>query len=146
MEGQKAPDRRLIVDGLATEAGKQLLTQGVLGVLCLLLLAALVYVYREMRACDKARFSELERIIDARTGIEKALNANTLALEANNKASEARTRASEEIAREVAGLRQEVELAVQKGGFDASTITGKLDEMSRKIESLVHSLHSRGQS
>lgn len=124
------------MEGLAAEAGKQFLTQGVLGTLCLILMAVIVFQYRERKACDAARLAELERFIEAREQIAKALAANTLALEANNKASEARTRATEEIANEVEDLRREmgtlrgvIERAILQSGFDVQTLTRLLNEL-----------------
>ena len=91
------------MEGLATEAGKAFLTQGILGVArpdppgC----GGLPHTARA-RASDQKRFDELQKIIEARETVAKALGTNSLALEANNKAMEARTRATEEMAREVA--------------------------------------------
>ena len=117
------------MEGLATEAGKQFLTQGILGTLCIILFGTIVYLYRDKKTCEAARLAELERMIEAREALAKALAANTLALEANNKASEARMQATEDIAREVADLKQTIHLAVQQNGFDLRTLTSLVNDI-----------------
>ncbi len=125
------------MEALATEAGKAFLTQGILGSPELILLGAVVFLYREGRGSDQKRFEELQKIIDARESIAKALNMNSLALEANNKAMEARTLATQEMAKEVANLRREIETAAQQGAFNDERVRGKLDEILRRLDACL---------
>ena len=132
------------MEGLATEAGKAFLTQGILGALVLILLGAVVFLYREGRASDQKRFDELQKIIEARETVAKALGMNSLALEANNKAMEARTRATEEMAREVAALRQEFVSAQQAEGFRDQSAQEKLAGILARLDSVLNSILNRG--
>ena len=125
------------MEALATEAGKAFLTQGILGSLVLILLGAVVFLYRESRSTDQKRFEELQKIIDARESVAKALNTNSLALEANNRSMDLRTRATEEMAREVAELRQELLSAVKQGDLKEERVREKIDEILKKIENCL---------
>jgi replicative DNA helicase len=125
------------MEALATEAGKAFLTQGILGSLVLILLGAVVFLYREGRGSDQKRFEELQKIIDAREQVAKALNMNSLALEANNRAMDARTRATEEMAKEIETLRREIENAAKQGGFNDERVRGKLDEILKRLDAVL---------
>jgi replicative DNA helicase len=125
------------MEALATEAGKAFLTQGILGSLVLILLGAVVFLYREGRGSDQKRFEELQKIIDAREQVAKALNMNSLALEANNRAMDARTRATEEMAKEIETLRREIENAERQGGFNDERVRGKLDEILKRLDAVL---------
>jgi hypothetical protein len=125
------------MEALAAEAGKAFLTQGILGSLVLILLGAVVFLYREGRGSDQKRFEELQKIIDAREQVAKALNMNSLALEANNRAMDARTRATEEMAKEIETLRREIENAERQGGFNDERVRGKLDEILKRLDAVL---------
>lgn len=125
------------MEELATEAGKVFLTQGILGALAVILLGAVVFLYRERSKCDDRRFEELSKILEARESIARALNANSLALEANNKAMEARTRTSEDMVREITELRRIVESAVQQGVYKDERTQDKLSAALSKLDAAL---------
>jgi uncharacterized protein Yka (UPF0111/DUF47 family) len=79
----------------------------------------------------------LQKIIDAREQVAKALNMNSLALEANNRAMDARTRATEEMAKEIETLRREIENAERQGGFNDERVRGKLDEILKRLDAVL---------
>jgi hypothetical protein len=131
------------METLLTDSGRFLLTQGLLGVLVLVLTVVVYLQYRENRATDAKRFEELEKLIDARESVSKALNTNSLALEANNRSMDLRTRATEEMAKEVSELRRMIEQATQKGDFNDERLRAKFDDLLRRIEDY---LRARAQS
>lgn len=111
-----------------------LLTQGVLGIACVLLILAVIYLYRDRQKESEKRFEELNKIADSRSEVSKALNANSLALEANNKAMELRTRATEEMAKEIADLRRVHELALRDYANDQTNVRGALNELKTAVQ------------
>lgn len=122
------------MEGLVTEGGRFLVTQGVLGILVLILGIAVYSLYKENLKLADRRFEELHKIIDARENLSKALNMNSVALEANNRAVEQRTRATEEIAREVADLRAEFRESVQKFTFETERAKERDAELLKRTD------------
>lgn len=122
------------MESVVTESGKFLVTQGILGVVVLILGIAVYALYRENQKHADRRFEELHKIIDARENLSKALNMNSLALEANNRAVEQRTRATEEIAREVKDLRAEIQASVVKYNYESLSDREKMAEILRRTE------------
>ena len=122
------------MDVLLTESGRFFLTQGVLGIVVLVLGIVVVLQWREIQALHQKRFDELERIIDARESIAKALNTNSLALEANNRSMDLRTRATEEMAKEVGELRRIIEKAILEGTFNDENLKKEFDNLLRRID------------
>jgi hypothetical protein len=122
------------MDTLLTDSGRFLLAQGLLGVLVLVLGVVVWLLYREIRSTNDKRFEELQRIIDARESVAKALNTNSLALEANNRSMDLRTRATEEMAREVGELRRVIEKAILEGTFHDESLKKEFDTLLRRID------------
>jgi biopolymer transport protein ExbB/TolQ len=122
------------METLLTDSGRYLITQGVLGVIVLVLGIVNWLQYRENRTTNEKRFEELQRIIDARETVAKAMNANSLALEANNRSMDLRTRATEEMANEIADLKRVVETAMQQGAFADERVKERFDELLRRID------------
>ncbi|HEV2557975.1 MAG TPA: hypothetical protein VGU45_05055 [Microvirga sp.] len=97
------------MEALALKESARLVEYGVVGLFLLLALAVVVFLYRKLEASTTSRLTELQRVIETREDITKALAANTLALEANNRAMEARTRATEAVERAITELTRQSE-------------------------------------
>jgi hypothetical protein len=122
------------MEALLTEGGRFFLTQGVLGIIVLVLGIVAYLQWREIQGLHQKRFEELERFIDARETVATAMNANSLALEANNRSMDLRTRATEEMAREVGELRRIIEKAILEGTFHDESIKKEFDTLLRRID------------
>jgi hypothetical protein len=122
------------MEALLTEGGRFFLTQGVLGIIVLVLGIVVYLQWREIQALHQKRYEELERFIDARESVAKALNTNSLALEANNRSMDLRTRATEEMAKEVGELRRIIEKAILEGTFHDESIKKEFDTLLRRID------------
>lgn len=84
------------------EAATEFLNYGVLGAVTCLLLGAVLYLFRELRASEKARLTDMQPVV-------VALESNARTLAAIATATENRTRSSDAIAESVKFLTQELE-------------------------------------
>ena len=113
---------------LATEAGRQLLTQGVLGIVCLIEGLVIYVVAKALQQSHHDRLADALKLSESREAMVAALNANNLALEASNRADQARTRAIEEMSRAINELKLISEANDQRAQADLQRFERTLEQ------------------
>lgn len=92
------------MESVAIQQGTRLAEYGLLGILLIICLGVIVFLYRKAETKDQSRITELLKVVEAAEGFAKALRENTIALEAMNRTIESRTRATEALERAVSDL------------------------------------------
>lgn len=100
------------MDGLVTESGRYLLTQGILGVVALAEAAVIIALWRSLSKCQEARIEAVSELaLECTRCIVNSTQAtalSTAATEGQNKLSESRVVAFESMASAFKDLREEV--------------------------------------
>jgi methyl-accepting chemotaxis protein len=110
----------LVPDELVTESGRYFITQGILGVLCILFIAVIGFLYSRLVTCMDARVQDTERLAVA---LERQSTSNaSVAI-----AVETRTQMLADIAKVVAEIAKQIESESDRG-------REKLDIVIRKME------------
>lgn len=92
------------MEGIITESAKQLVTQGILGLMVVVEAIIIVVLYKENRQCSRERIEEARVLTKTIEDSSRVIGTMTLALESSNRTQEARTRATEDIAERVERL------------------------------------------
>lgn len=100
------------MDGLVTESGRYLLTQGILGVVCIVQGAVIIALWRSLSKCQEARIAAVsELVLECTRCIVNSTQStalSTAATEAQNKLSETRVVAFDAMKTAFLDLREEV--------------------------------------
>jgi biopolymer transport protein ExbB/TolQ len=102
------------MEEIATEGARWFLTQGVLGALVLLLLAAVAVLYRARDRAQEARLADAKEAVAALKDATAALGKLSEGVEKLHDAMEARTRAFDAMAGELRDLRLTSDAADQR--------------------------------